>query len=89
VQVVTDSNVVSYNEAAPSVHTADGREYSADVVVAADGIRSAARSIVLGGEHRPAERTGFAAYRAVVSTERMRDDPETAWLLERPAINVW
>lgn len=89
VTIVTDSNVVSYDEAAPSVKTSDGREYSADLVVAADGVRSTARSVVLGGEDKPAQRTGFAAYRAVVKTELMRDDPDTAWLLEQPALNVW
>lgn len=89
VNVITDSNVVSYDEAVPSVKTSDGREYSADLVVAADGVRSVARPIVLGGEDRPAQRTGFAAYRAVVKTELMRDDPDTAWLLEKPALNVW
>jgi salicylate hydroxylase len=87
--VLTNSNVVSYDEAVPSVKTTDGREYSADIVVAADGVKSVARPIVLGGDDKPAERTGFAAYRAVVKTECMRDDPDTAWLLERPALNVW
>lgn len=34
-------------------------------------------------------RTGFAAYRATVDVEKMRDDPDTAWLLEKPALNIW
>lgn len=89
VNVTTDSNVVSYDESAPSVKTGNGREYSADLVVAADGVRSTARPVVLGGEDAPAERTGFAAYRAVVATELMKDDPDLAWLLEKPALNVW
>ncbi|VUC37720.1 unnamed protein product [Clonostachys rosea] len=41
-----------------------------------------------GGVDKPASRTGFAAYRAVVDTERMRINPDTAWLLEA-GINIW
>lgn len=33
--------------------------------------------------------TGFAAFRATVDVEKMRNDPETSWLLERPALNIW
>ncbi len=89
VTIVTNSDVVAYEESVPSVKTSDDREYKADLVVAADGVRSTARSVVLGGEDKPAQRTGFAAYRAVVKTELMRGDPDIAWLLEKPALNVW
>lgn len=89
VEVVTNSRVVKYDEAGGRVETEDGRKFVGDLVVAADGVKSVARPVVLGGEDVPAVRTGFAAYRAVVDAELMRDDPDTAWLLEKPGINIW
>ncbi|KAK7228809.1 hypothetical protein V2G26_000979 [Clonostachys chloroleuca] len=68
---------------------ADGREFTADLVVAVDGVKSIARPVVLGGVDRPPRQTGFAAYRAVVDTDLMKADPDTAWLLENPGINIW
>lgn len=32
---------------------------------------------------------GFAAYRATVDVERMRNDPEVSWILKKPALNIW
>jgi salicylate hydroxylase len=89
VQIITDSKVVDYNESTPSVSTLNGREYSADLIVAADGVKSRARPVILGGPDLPPQRTGFAAYRATVDTEEMKADPDTSWLLERPGINIW
>ncbi|EKJ72042.1 hypothetical protein FPSE_07784 [Fusarium pseudograminearum CS3096] len=89
VAIVTDSKVVEYDEAAPSASTSDGREYNADLIVAADGVKSIARSVVLGGADLPAQRTGFAAYRATVDTQDLKCDKDTSWLLEKPSINIW
>ncbi|KAF7547171.1 hypothetical protein G7Z17_g7919 [Cylindrodendrum hubeiense] len=89
VQVITNSKVVRYDERAPSVKTEDGREYTADLIVAADGVKSVARAAVIGGVDKPATKTGFAAYRAVVNTDQMKIDPDTSWLLEKPGINIW
>ncbi|RKL31235.1 hypothetical protein BFJ72_g11252 [Fusarium proliferatum] len=89
VKIVTDSRVTDYDESIPSATTFDGREYRADLVIAADGVKSHARSIVLGGSDLPPQKTGFAAYRATVNTEEMKQDEDTAWLLEKPGINIW
>jgi salicylate hydroxylase len=32
---------------------------------------------------------GFAAYRATVDVEKMKADSQVAWLLEKPALNIW
>lgn len=53
------------------------------------GVLSMARKEVLGGADNPPQLTGFAAYHAVVDIERMRQDPEVAWLLEKPSFNLW
>ena len=89
VEVITGSRVTDYDEAIPSASTSDGRQYTADLIVAADGVKSRARPFVLGGQDPPPQRTGFAAYRAVVCTEDMKADSNTSWLLERPGINIW
>ncbi|KAJ5101263.1 hypothetical protein NUU61_003485 [Penicillium alfredii] len=82
------SKVVSYDVDEPSITLDDDSKVFADLVVAADGVNSTARKVVLGADHPP-QRTGFAAYRAVVDIDRMQGDPEVSWLLEKPAFNLW
>lgn len=53
------------------------------------GIKSAARQNILGGEELSPQDTGFAAYRATVDVEKMRADPDIAWIVEQPNINLW
>ncbi|KAJ5118241.1 hypothetical protein N7526_009878 [Penicillium atrosanguineum] len=53
------------------------------------GVNSTARRIVQEGVDHPPQKTGFAAYRAVVDIGRMLGDPEIAWLLEKPSFNLW
>ncbi|KAF4304319.1 hypothetical protein GTA08_BOTSDO07426 [Botryosphaeria dothidea] len=88
-KILLKKSVVKFDPEIPSVETEDGESFSADLVIAADGVRSAARQVVLGGEDMPAQRTRFAAYRATVPAEKMREDPELAALLARPGINIW
>ena len=38
--------------------------------------------------HEP-ESNGFAAYRATVDVQKMKLDPEIAWILEKPSLNIW
>ncbi|KAJ5691804.1 hypothetical protein N7462_001227 [Penicillium macrosclerotiorum] len=83
------SKVVSYDVDTPSITLTDKSTVSADLVVAADGVNSAARQVVLGGANHPPQRTGFAAYRAVVDIERMKADSDVAWILDQPAFNLW
>jgi len=53
------------------------------------GIKSAARELLLPhGDHVPAFH-GFAAYRATVDAQKIRQDAEIAWILEKPCINLW
>ncbi|SPO05579.1 probable 2-polyprenyl-6-methoxyphenol hydroxylase and related FAD-dependent oxidoreductases [Cephalotrichum gorgonifer] len=89
VEVVINSKVRSYDASKPSITLADGQAYEADLVIAADGIMSAARAVIHDGEEHKPLRTGFAAYRAIVEVDKMRQDPDTAWLLENPGLNIW
>lgn len=53
------------------------------------GVKSAAREIILETKQLAFEPTGFAAYRATVDAEHIKEDPEISWLLERPSLNIW
>ncbi|GME64818.1 hypothetical protein GTA08_BOTSDO07426 [Neofusicoccum parvum] len=88
-KILINKSVVEYDPEVPCVETADGSGFTADLVIAADGVRSAARQVVLGGHDMPAQKTGFAAYRATVPVEKMQKDPELAAMLARPGINIW
>ncbi|KAI5241768.1 hypothetical protein E4T42_07892 [Aureobasidium subglaciale] len=89
VEVLVSSRVVRYNSEDAAVVTANGRKYSGDLVIAADGVKSLARAVIIGTTASPPVPTGFAAYRATVDVEKMKEDPEIAWLLETSALNVW
>lgn len=90
VKVILNSKVASYNSAAPSVTTEDGTVFSADLVVAADGIKSIGRDSVPFTSDSTPRKTGYAAYRATVDVEKLRREvPEAAWILEKPGLNTW
>ncbi|KAL1845162.1 hypothetical protein VTK73DRAFT_1004 [Phialemonium thermophilum] len=55
----------------------DGTRVSADIVIAADGVRSKAREIVLGYEDKP-KSSGYAVWRTWFPATDMLADPETA-----------
>ncbi|KAF2729514.1 FAD/NAD(P)-binding domain-containing protein [Polyplosphaeria fusca] len=89
IDVRVNSGIKEYDAETPSITTDDGKVWVADLVVAADGLKSEARKVVLGGTDQPPEKAGFAAYRAVVDAARMRSDPDISWLLESPGQNMW
>ncbi|OJJ30262.1 hypothetical protein ASPWEDRAFT_121549, partial [Aspergillus wentii DTO 134E9] len=89
VTVKLASNVVDYDSERPSVRLEDASVFTADLVVAADGIKSPARRILLRDIEKPFEKPGFAAYRATVDVNRIRNDPKISWLLEKPNLNIW
>jgi salicylate hydroxylase len=72
----------------PSVRLACGEILRADLVVAADGVKSALQRVVTGLDDRPTP-TGDAAYRAVVSTDLMLRDPELRPFVETPEMTAW
>ncbi|CAG8891135.1 unnamed protein product [Penicillium egyptiacum] len=89
VTVKVASRVVRYNVEGPRIVLANGETASADLIVAADGVKSVARGTVDKSGKPSFEKTGFAAYRATVDVERIKEDPELSWLLEKPALNIW
>ncbi|KLO06774.1 FAD/NAD(P)-binding domain-containing protein [Schizopora paradoxa] len=82
------TRVTSIDPDAPSVTLSSGDVLSADLIIGADGVHSLVRHAVVG---RPAhaQRTGDAAYRAVIPTSLMMDDPQLRELVERPEMTTW
>ena len=72
----------------PSVELADGRIEHADVVIAADGIKSRARELVLGYADRP-KSSGYACFRAFFDSEALKDDPVCNKYLQEECVNFW
>ncbi|BGO96916.1 hypothetical protein JCM10021v2_000552 [Rhodotorula toruloides] len=58
----------------------DGIPHTADVVIAADGVKSKAREIVLGYVDKP-KSSGYAIYRAFFDGDRIRENPACAHLV--------
>lgn len=71
-----------------TISTADGRTFSADLVIGADGINSKLREVFLGREDPPVL-TGDLAYRLLLDVEKMREDPDLRSFIEEPQVNYW
>ncbi|KAF2170958.1 hypothetical protein M409DRAFT_51198 [Zasmidium cellare ATCC 36951] len=87
----TNSRVVNVDLSRPDISTVelvDGRRISADLVIGADGIFSKCREIMVGYQSPPVA-TGDLAYRVLLSTEGMRDDPELSAFLESHHVRYW
>jgi len=73
-----DSPVVRINFESNSVVLSNGTEYTADVIVGADGLRSQTRDCILGYHKGPVE-TGDMAYRITIPRERMTSLNSPYW----------
>jgi salicylate hydroxylase len=67
---------------------ADGTRYAADLVVGADGVHSRCRELLLGREDLPLL-TGDLAYRLLLDTAPMLEDPELKCFVDDPQVNYW
>ena len=66
------------------VELEDGRRFSADLVVAADGVHSAARDTVAGRQDHD-QATGMSAFRFLLPTTALQKESTTASLLDNKA----
>ncbi|KAJ7206612.1 hypothetical protein GGX14DRAFT_637692, partial [Mycena pura] len=83
-----DARVVSIDPDAGSVLTKDDETYSADLIVASDGLNSIARGVVTGGPADPIP-TGQMAYRVTLPTAKLRGIPELEEIITVPRNNHW
>lgn len=70
------------------VRDVKGRAWEFDLVVGADGLNSVTRRTILP-DVTPTPPTNLAAYRATVPMDKIRSDPVTRELVEKPTMNVW
>jgi salicylate hydroxylase len=86
VTVRTNAHVETVDFDTPSVTLRGGETHKADVVIAADGLKSVCRAYMfkkLGLEDK-ARPTGDAAYRIVIPAESLLADPSLKDLIEKP-----
>ncbi|KAL5638678.1 hypothetical protein ACGC1H_003140 [Rhizoctonia solani] len=83
-----NSYVTSIDPEAPSVTIKNEKVFKCDLIVGADGVKSAIREVVVGHVDRPVD-TGDAAYRAIVPTDKLLADPELRSLVEHPEMTGW
>ncbi|KAL2859498.1 hypothetical protein BJX68DRAFT_261929 [Aspergillus pseudodeflectus] len=74
-ELKTSTRVVNCDPEKGTVELADGKVLSADLIVGADGIKSAIRRNILGDEiiARP---TGFSAYRMMIPTDHLEREAD-------------
>ncbi|MGY4710425.1 FAD-dependent monooxygenase [Mycolicibacterium sp. CBM1] len=90
VEFCTDAKVIDVDRthpARPVAVTADGGRYEADVLIGADGLRSAVRDII--GLPDTLVYSGEMAYRALIPGDRIVKDPATRWLVDRYQSTIW
>ncbi|WP_030421499.1 FAD-dependent monooxygenase [Streptomyces sp. SCSIO 75703] len=71
----------------PVAVTADGRRFAGDVLVGADGIRSAVRDAA--GFDDTLEFSGEMCFRALIPGDKIAADPATRFLLDRYHSTIW
>ncbi|KAM0251943.1 hypothetical protein ACHAQJ_007916 [Trichoderma viride] len=90
-ELLLDSDVVEYEFANGAVHLRNGKRLTADLVVAADGINSLARSKLLGSKDPGSLPTGWAAFRMTTEVSKLKADSTTSNLvdLQSRSSNFW
>lgn len=71
-----------------TVTTAKGHQWTFDLLIGADGVRSIVRRRILP-HVTPRPPTGNCAYRAIVPYEQIRQDPIAKELIEKLTMEVW
>jgi salicylate hydroxylase len=93
VRLNTTAVAIDQDDDHASVTTATGERWEADLVVAADGIRSAARRWLFGIGDDDAEFSGTAAYRALLPAAEVADlglPPLAVWMgPDRHFVHYW
>lgn len=88
VAIHAKQRIVSYDFDAPSATTTDGTVWKADLIVAADGIKSLGRPLLTGQPDIPRD-TGDVAYRILIPGELLLKDPDLAPLITDPCTTSW
>jgi salicylate hydroxylase len=84
-----DSHVANVDFDSTTVTLTNGTVVGADIIIAADGIKSALRDYLLGEDASKPMATGDAAYRIMLTRSVMENDPELKRLIEVPEATRW
>ncbi|KAF8621451.1 hypothetical protein AX15_007803 [Amanita polypyramis BW_CC] len=76
------------NFPSPHVVLESGEVVYGDMIIGADGVKSAVRACIADGPDAPTP-TGDSAYRAIVSTEGFLKDPELKVFVDNPETTFW
>ncbi|KAJ7702205.1 hypothetical protein B0H17DRAFT_1194722 [Mycena rosella] len=87
--VLLNSRVSSIDPHAAQVTLENGAVLAGDLIIGADGIKSLARTVVVGSPSKPPIPTGYAAYRAIIPTRSMLADPDLKLLVEDAEMKNW
>lgn len=89
IDVLLGQNVEDYFESGDEAGvTANGKRYTADVVLVAEGVKSTGRRIVLGFDDKP-QPSGYAVYRSWFSTENVKKNDLTKKLVQEDSHYGW
>jgi len=88
IEIRMGCNVVSYDEDELSLSLSNKEVHRADVIIAADGIKSLAREVVLGFEDKP-KSSGYACFRAFFKGAYLKEDPLCAEFTKEECVNIW
>ena len=76
VKLLLNSKVVGADAEEGTVKLADGSIKKADLIVAADGVKSVLRDVVLDGEAPETSPAGLTSFRFMIPTKELVDDPQ-------------
>ncbi|CAI7678906.1 unnamed protein product [Penicillium pancosmium] len=75
-KLMLDSKVIEYDFENGAIVLKNGKRMEADLVIAADGINSFARSQLLQDADPGSQPTGWAAFRMMAEVSKIKDDPQ-------------
>lgn len=82
------SRVKEIDPAAATILLEDGTVFRGDLVIGADGVHSKARAYIPGGDLKAFD-SGKSAFRFLIPTELLENDPKTAPLVKRSTLVLW
>lgn len=90
IKVFTNSRVKRVDDDTATVYLENGKEYSGDLIIGADGIKLAVRDtcVVPDIKVEPIP-SGYCAYRATIPGDVMRKDPKISHLITEVDSNNW
>lgn len=88
ITILTDTKVIEYDFETPSVKSSRADWISGDLIICADGIKSAVRDVINGSPMEPID-TGDVAYRILVPSGPLLNDPSMRSFVTEPWAVHW